>query len=390
MEKLAQIGLLFTFIFAVSVISKAVRIPYILSLLLAGIIGKMIFHSEIMEQIKILEIVALVLLFFFIGLDFSFERLLNTTQKSLLPGIIDFVFNFLIVFLISYLLTKDISFSIFISSALYPTGTAITVKLIENYKRTPYTETDIVLGILIIEDLICIILVSLIAPTIAGEKIELKKITIGIITIVLLMTLFFVFRKPVEKIFVKLPTIVNEEVLAFLVLGLVLAPSEILRKFNISEILLAFFLGCIVPEKSEIYTSMQRNLYGLKEFSAGLFFFLFTFGTDLHLNLNNITIIIILSVVSIISKIISIYIGTFLTTKSKATSSRTALSMIQRGEFSLVIGGINPVVKPIISIIVIITSFIGVVLFAYAPQITNYITRSSKKQIKRKENLYRK
>lgn len=375
MENLAQTGFLFVFIFTVSVVSKAIKIPYILSLLLAGIFGKFIFSPEIMEQIKILEVVALVLLFFFIGLDFSFERLLSTTQKSLIIGMTDFIFNFLIIFFTSYFLTGDLIFSLTVSSALYPTSTTLTIKLIESYKRTPYTETDIILGTLIMEDIICITLISIIGPVVSNEKIELKKVAIGSTSFFLFFLLFFIFRKPAGKLFTKLSTIINEEVLAFLVLGLVLAPSEILKKFNISEILVAFFLGCLIPEKTEIYNSMQRNLHGLKEFSAGLFFFLFTFGIDLDMSLRNTKIILILSVTSIISKIFSVYFGTLLSTKSISVSSRTSFSMIQRGEFSLVIGVLHPLAKSIISIIVMITSFIGVFSFAYAPKIAKYILR---------------
>lgn len=375
MGKITEIGLLFIFIFGISAVSKKLKIPHLLSLLLGGLIGKFIFPADIANEVKILETMALTLLFFFLGLDFSFERLFNMMRRIFVAGVIDFLFNFFGILLVSYLITKDLIFSLVVSAALYPSSTAITIKLISDYKRVPFAETDVILGILIIEDIVSIALISFLFPISTGEKIDLIKIANGFLVFLIFFLLFFLLRKPAERIFTKLPEIISEEVLAFLVLGLVLAPSDILARFGISDILIAFLLGCLVPEKSEMYNSIQKHLYGLKEFSAGLFFFFFTFDMDLKLSTKDILLIISLTFVALITKFISTYLSSVYTIRSKTPSYRSAFSMLQRGEFSLVISSISAKSKTVVPIAVIISSIVGVISFVYAPALSKYLSK---------------
>lgn len=380
MKEYTEIGLLFIFIFGVSAISKRLKIPHLLSLLLAGLAGKFLFSTDIQKEVKILETIALVLLFFFLGLDFSPERLFNLMRRIIVAGIIDLLVNFVVIFFISYVITRDTVFSFIISSALYPSSTAITVKLISDHKRVPYAETDVMLGILIIEDIVSIALVSLISSISTGERFDTARIANGFLIFSIFLTLFFLLRKPFERILIKLPEIVSEEVLAFLVLGSVLAPANALSKFGISNILIAFLIGCLVPERSEIYNSIQRHLYGLKEFSAGLFFFFFAFNIESELNFKDVLLISLLTLASLVTKFASIYLGSMYVLRSKTRSYRSALSMLQRGEFSLVISNVNAESKSIIPIAVIVSSIIGVIGFSYASKISKVPPKDHKKE----------
>jgi len=133
-EILLWIGLLFSLLFVFGFSLRFLKVPYILSFMLAGLVGKELFHEKVIEWVTFLEHSAVIFLFFFIGLEYSFERL-GAMRNILKPGLADLFINFLPVFLVAYLVTKDFLFSAVVASALYPSSTAITAKLLSDYKR---------------------------------------------------------------------------------------------------------------------------------------------------------------------------------------------------------------------------------------------------------------
>ncbi len=122
--------------------------PYILSFLLMGILGKYIFPERIIDWVRFLESSAIIFLFFFIGLEYPFERLLGMV-RVIKPGFIDFFVNSAPVFLLSYLITRDLILSSLLAIALYPSSTSITAKLLVDYKRLINPGADLLIGILI-------------------------------------------------------------------------------------------------------------------------------------------------------------------------------------------------------------------------------------------------
>jgi Kef-type K+ transport systems, membrane components len=147
------VGLLFLSLFLSGFLLKFLKFPYILSFMLMGILGKYIFPEGIIDWVRFLESSAIIFLFFFIGLEYSFERLLGMA-KIIKPGFIDFFVNSAPVFLLSYLITHDLMLSSLLAIALYPSSTSITAKLLVDYRRLINPEADLLIGILIFEDLI--------------------------------------------------------------------------------------------------------------------------------------------------------------------------------------------------------------------------------------------
>lgn len=185
-------GVFLLLFFSAYLLSK-LKVPYILSFILAGLLGKFIFPEKIQEAFIIFEHLAVVLLFFFIGLEYSFERLIGM-KKLLKPGIIDFLFNFLPAFGLSYLFTQNFLFSLAVGAIVYPSSTAITAKLLMDYKRLVNPEAEFLIGVLIFEDLISIILLSLLTGfTLKGSPDTLSLLR-GILAIILLFSMFYLLR----------------------------------------------------------------------------------------------------------------------------------------------------------------------------------------------------
>lgn len=371
-------GVFLLLFFSAYLLSK-LKVPYILSFILAGLLGKFIFPEKIQEAFIIFEHLAVVLLFFFIGLEYSFERLIGM-KKLLKPGIIDFLFNFLPAFGLSYLFTQNFLFSLAVGAIVYPSSTAITAKLLMDYKRLVNPEAEFLIGVLIFEDLISIILLSLLTGfTLKGSPDTLSLLR-GILAIILLFSMFYLLRGLAEKFFEYMEKRVEEELVPFFVLGFLLVSSGISLSFGLSDALIAFMLGVIVPENSRVFGIIEKSLSELKDLSVGVFFFMFAFNSKLSFDFNPWFFIIIVFL-SIITKFLSTYWGAHLYDIGNRAALRASLSFLQRGEFSVIFASFYEPAQSMAFLLVLITTLLGSFSFILAPDISLRVFPRKEKKV---------
>ncbi len=358
----------FLILFFLSFSFSKAKVPHVLSFMLAGFVGKAFLPWDMEGVLSIFERLAIILLFFFIGLSYSFERLTGMT-KIVVPGLLGFFLNFFPPFLLSYLFTKDLLFSFVISAVIYPTSTAITAKLLMDYRRLINPETEYIIGLLIFEDLISIVLLSVLVGMTSEGQGDILSFIRGFFAILLLFGLFYSLRGISKKTFSYLDRKVEEELIPFLVLGFLLLFSGIALKLGISEALMAFMLGVLVPEESKTFKTIEKYLLGLKELSVGVFFFMFTFHAKLSFDFNW-WLLLLLLILSIGLKLLSTYWGAILYGLGKRTAMRASLSFIQRGEFSVIFASFYEPTQSMAFLLVILTAFLGSFSFVLAPKIS--------------------
>lgn len=346
--------------------------------MLAGFLGKFLLPTKTQEMLTIFEHLAVILLFFFIGLQYSFERLAGM-KRLLKPGIMGFFFNFLPVFGISYLFTDNLLFSLVVGAVVYPSSTAITAKLLIDYKRLVNPEAEFLIGLLIFEDLISIILLSALTGfTLKGGP-DMVGLLMGLLALLLLFTLFYLLKGLSERLFNYMDRKVDEELVPFLVLGFLLIFSGVSLSFGLSDALIAFMLGVIVPENSRVYQIIEESLSGLKDLSVGVFFFMFTFNSKLNFDFNPWFFILIVFL-SLITKLLSVYWGALLYGLGRRSALRASLSFLQRGEFSVIFASFYEPAQSMSFFIVLITTLLGSFSFLLAPEISQRIFPKKEKR----------
>src|SRR5699024_6913518 len=114
--------------------------------------------------------IAIVLLFFLLGLEFNTNRLGGIAKKIWSPGLIDVVLSLGVTMLISFGFGLDFFSSFLLGGLAYATSSSITAKLLDDRGRMANAETEYMLGLLIFEDLVAPIVVAiLIALSTGGE-----------------------------------------------------------------------------------------------------------------------------------------------------------------------------------------------------------------------------
>ncbi|HIP42869.1 MAG TPA: cation:proton antiporter [Aquifex aeolicus] len=376
--------------FASAYLLRRISIPSIIAFMLVGFTAKFYIDPHHMEHFEIFKHAGIILLFFFIGLEYSFEKLQNMLG-AWKTGSVDFVFNFIPPFVLAYLFGFDFFSALILAAVFYPSSTSIIAKLLMDYKRIASPEAEMLIGILIFEDLVAILLLAVIIPLKEAGSFDPGLLPLSLIKVSLALLVFWIIHRfLIPKINRWLDTVSEEEIFIFFALGIVLLVGTFFHSIGISEALGAFLLGVIVPE-TRILENIEKQLSDLKELSMGLFFFFFAYETQFTVP-EEIGFLVVLIILGVILKIVSTYIAGYLFGLKKKTRFRASLSFVPRGEFSVIMSSFEPNIKSISIPFILSTAIIGSILFAIAPKIADVIyppkKKKKKKPIKRPKKGY--
>lgn len=381
---LLDAGLILIGIFILGFIALKTRFPNIILYILFGVaLAGLLDHNAILH---FSSEVAIVLLFFLLGLEFSTERLGDIAKKIWPTGILDIVLSLGVTMMISFAFGMDWFSSFLIGGITYATSSSITAKLLDDKGRMANTETEFVLGILIFEDLIAPIVVAILIALNAGSTFQgvdlillIGKITaLAVIAIVLGKT---VFRK-VEDFLQKLDDDDDDLRIALLV-GIAVTYSGFAMYLGLSEVLGAFLAGVMLAEIKKV-DLVSEVVNPVKDLLIPTFFVYFGTTINIGVGVPFPILLVVLVLWSVVAKVLVGIIGGKMYGLTKRVSLRAGLSICARGEFSVVIAGvITGPIKVFAGIYIIFSAFIGMVLFNYAPKITTLIYG---KPVKKKKN----
>ncbi len=378
-------GFLNLALFFAGLLGRLFRFPAILFYIISGIILGGLIHAE--EAIEIFSEIGIVLLFFYLGLEFNLSRAFYTAKKIWSVGLLDLFFNFFLVFGLMILLGFDLFTSILAGGVAYASSSAITTKIIVDNHRIANPETELILGLMVFEDIAAPILLAVIAGMSSGNGFTL--ITFGIIF--LKIAAVFAFSIGVayyfkNKIAWFIEKFIDEDIFTLFSLGGLIFFAGFTQFLGLSEALGAFLMGMIVSESGKSH-EIEKVMFTIRDLAVAIFFFLFGAGIQFggEFTQKMITALILMIIISILGKFLTGFLGGLIYGLSKRKALETGFSIINRGEFSIVMSKFSPTLMvPLIGIYVLSMSFIGIIFAQFAPKLSNLIIPKKKKKKKRK------
>ncbi|ALC90417.1 sodium:proton exchanger [Bacillus sp. FJAT-18017] len=366
------IGLFLLILFSVGIIGlKMFKIPDILLFILLGIGLSPFFGDE--QVIKIAGEIGLVLLFFLLGMKFSIGRLAANSKKVWKAGLLDVFLGILVTMGISIMFGLSWVDSLLVGGIVYATSSSITAKLIEDKNRSDHNESEFILLVLIFEDLIAPILLTVLIG-LQGEGFTAMDFVMIFIKIVLLasVAIFFskVFFKKIEHL---LESIKHDDSFIVLVVGIALTYGGIAITLGLSEVIGAFLAGMMM---SDVGMKEKITRLALPVRNIFLPFFFLNFGMHIELtpDIPFLGLLIVLIFWSLIHKIAVGYFGGRWYGLTKREAMKAGLSLTQRGEFSVIMAGIaTGSLKIFAGIYILLIALIGTLLFQVAPKLNTFI-----------------
>jgi monovalent cation:H+ antiporter-2, CPA2 family len=350
-------------------ICQQLRQPIVLGYLIAGmIVGPHTPpHSLItnVEAVKTTAELGVIFLMFSLGIEFSFHKLKKIGAPASITGIIEVFFMLVSGYGFGKLLGWTNIQSLFLGATLAISSTTIIIKTFNDLKLNKSAFAELVFGVLIIEDLLAILmLVGLSTFAINNNDSTTLELFHAVVRLLLTVGGWFIIGYfLIPSFFRAWLRSTSDEILMVVAVALCLGLVCLAAYFHYSVALGAFIMGSILAETEEA-RRIEHLVRPLRDIFAAVFFISVGMLIDPQQIWNNLGIIALICLFTIISKLIFSFLGAWLSGQSTATSLKVGFSMAQIGEFSFIIAGLGVTFNvltqsfyPIIVAISLITSF---------------------------------
>lgn len=327
--------------------------------------------------------IGVILLLFVIGIEFPYAKIRSIGKVSIGIGTLGLFVTLGAVFYVASLLGLNFMDSLFIAAALSISSTAIIVKLFEELGRIKKESSILVLGVLIVEDVIAVILISSLQSIALVGTVSFESIAVVIaVAAGLIIGTFTIGTRIIPPLIDRVASAENKEILLLSVLGVCFGYALLANVVGLSVAIGAFLAGVLVAESksSEVSKILSSPI---KDMFVAIFFVSVGALMDISQLQNFISIAIVLIAVALGMKFGGNMLGNLIFRQPRGKSLRSAFALAApRGEFSIVIvkagvdvGAVSAFLFPLIGIISIITSFLTPLLFRVGDKIIPKISK---------------
>jgi len=311
--------------------------------------------------------IGVILLLFVIGIEFPLTKIRSIGKVAVGVGTIGLFSTLGVVFIAANSFGMNFMDSLFIAAALSISSTAIIVKILEDAGKIKKESSILVLGILIVEDVIAVILISTLQSIALVGTVSIEGIIVVVIVAVgLIVGTFTIGTRVIPPLIDRVAATEHKEILLLSILGVCFGYALLANIVGLSVAIGAFLAGVLVAESksSEVSKILSSPI---KDMFVAIFFVSVGALMDISQLENYIFIAIALIAVATGMKFGGNMLGNVIFRQKPSKSLRSAFALAApRGEFSIVIvkvgvdlGAVSAFLFPLIGIITIITAFIS-------------------------------
>jgi CPA2 family monovalent cation:H+ antiporter-2 len=290
---------------------------------------------SLIEPSEVTEFVAelgLIFLLFFLGLEFSLDRLARSGRHVGLGGTIDLLVNAAFGLVIGVVAFGFSFAALIVAAAVYVSSSAVVVKGLIDFRRLADDETDLILAILVFEDLVLALVLGFVGT--GGS--ELSDTLWALLKALLFVTLSVAasryLARPLDRLLPRLP----REFFLLFVLALVVGMAAIAEKLGLSEAIGALMAGIVLAETSA-RAEIEERFLAFRDIFAALFFFVFGLTIDVGA-LGTVGWLVALAVVlTVVGKIAAGYLAGIVGGFTRRQSFNVGATLIAHGEFTIIL-----------------------------------------------------
>ena len=303
--------------------------------------------------------IGVLFLLFYLGLESNVSRLIQAGRSIFVGGTIYIGINFTAGLAYAYLTGFSATETLIVAGITTISSSAIVAKILFDYRRTANPETEIILGITMYEDVFLAVYLSLISGIVLSGATSftgvLKSGGLALGFIVGLIVLGRVATPLLNRLF----RISSNEVFVVVVSACLFLLAGIGETIHVAEAIGALLLGLILGE-TEHSARLERLVVPFRDFFGGIFFFSFGLTVDPFSLGGAVWLAIGAALLSIIGVVIAGQLAGKSAGLSGATSFTVGLTLLGRGEFSIIVaklaqtGGMLPLIQPFAALYVLI------------------------------------
>jgi monovalent cation:H+ antiporter-2, CPA2 family len=293
---------------------------------------------SLIEPSEVTDFVAdlgLVFLLFFLGLEFSSERLLRSGRHAGRGGTIDLAVNAGLGLLVGFAAFGFSFAALIVAAAVYVSSSAVAVKGLIDFRRLADDETDLILAILVFED-IALAFVLGFAASGGGELADTLWVVLKallFLTVALAASRFL--SRPIDLLLSRLP----REFFLLAVVALVVGVSAIAVELELSAAIGALMAGILLAESGS-REEIEERFLSFRDLFAALFFFVFGLTIDVGA-LDTVGWLVALAVVlGVAGKLGAGTLAGLAGDFTRRQSFNVGAALVARGEFTIILAQI--------------------------------------------------
>ena len=328
-----------------TILFRKIKQPLVLGYIIAGfLVGPHLSITPTVvdtTNIETLAEIGVIFLLFSLGLEFSFKKLVRVGAAASITGLIGIVFITISGYLVGQWMGWSLMDSLFLGGMLASSSTTIIIKAFDELGVKTKQYAQVVFGVLVVEDIVVILLMVLLSTLAITNQFEGTEMLFTVGKLLFFLLLWFIAGIFLLPTFLrKAKSLLDDETLLILAIGLCLGMVIVARQSGFSAELGAFIMGSILAEttkaeKIEHLVKPVKNLFGAVFFvSVGMLI-------DPVAIMENRWAILWVTLLILFGRFFSSTMGALLSGQPLKQSIQVGMSLAQIGEFAFIVASLG-------------------------------------------------
>jgi len=318
--------------------------PVVLGYLLAGVVvgpytPPFSFISD-PETVRTFGDIGVIFLLFALGLEFNLRKLRKVGATALISGTLQVAIMIWLGYVLGRAFGLDTLGSIFLGAIVSISSTVIIVKVVSELRQQDDEWAQIVFGILIIEDILAVLMLTLLSAAGGAEALTVASVGQVLGTFALFIAAALVLGLLVVPRFVAFVAKLElDDVLVTVAVALGFGLAVLGGILGFSPALGAFVMGALIAE-SKAHRIVEEKIVPIRDLFTAVFFVTVGMLVDPAVLVDYWPLILAVTLAVIFGKIFAGSFATFLSGRDVPTSLRVGFGLAQVGEFSFILAAL--------------------------------------------------
>lgn len=286
--------------------------------------------------VEVISELGVILLLFFLGLEFSLERLQQARRLVLVGGLIDVGINGLLGGALGVLLFGPGVEALLFAGLFYISSSGIVSQALFDLQRLGDDETDLTLGVLVFEDFAVAIFLAVAGALAVGGDVSALQVGGSGLLSILFIAAFLVASRYAGRVLGPVISRLTREQLFLFAVTVAVGAGVAAQEAHLSDAVGALLAGVLLSG-TEIRDQIEQQLMGLRDFAAAIFFLAFGLSVDLG-GLGMVWVWLLVAVpAAIIGKTVAGFLAGRITGFTARQSLNVGAALVARGEFTIIL-----------------------------------------------------
>jgi monovalent cation:H+ antiporter-2, CPA2 family len=310
--------------------------------------------------------IGLVLLLFYLGLEFTVRDLTEGGRGLLLVGGLYLLLNVGGGVGFGFALGWGSREALVIAGAIGISSSAIVTKLLIELNRLPNPETRLILGIIVVEDLFLALYLAILQPVISDDQGFVDGLASFGKAFAFLLA-FAALARWGGRVVGRLVATDDDELLTICFVGLAVLSAGVAEEVGVSDAIGAFMIGLVLSE-SPVSQRIERLVLPLRDAFGALFFFAFGLTIDPGDVAEVAGPIAAAVALTLVLNLLAGALAARFSRLGRREAANIGTTILARGEFSLILvalaaaAGLDPRLGPFVAGYVLVLAIAGPLL----------------------------